>query len=89
MHRRRTLLVRHAWLYRAAEQGRLRVVRKKAQSWISQGFASEPIYHDLMVALGGMGEPIEEVEAGRQAIHDGYASAWIRKQVKALESKGY
>ena len=89
IHRRRTLLVRHAWLYRAAEQGRLRIVRKKAQSWISQGFASEPIYHDLMVALGGMGEPIEEIEVGRKAIQDGYASSWIREQVKALESKGY
>ncbi|MHB1606493.1 MAG: tetratricopeptide repeat protein [Leptospirales bacterium] len=88
-HRHRTLLARHAWLYRVSEEGRLRLVRKKAMGWISQGFVSEPIYHDLMVALGGMGEPIEEVRVGRKAIRDGYASTWIRKQVRALELKGY
>lgn len=88
-HRHRTLLARHAWLYRASEQGRLRVVRKKALGWISQGYVSGPIYRDLMVALGGMGEPIEEIRIGRKAIREGYASSWIRKQVRALELKGY
>ncbi len=87
--RHRTLLVRHAWLYRASEQGHLRLVRKKASAWISQGYASEAIYRDLMVALGGMGEPIEEIRVGRKAIRAGYASEWIEDQVKALESKGY
>ncbi|MHB1286246.1 MAG: hypothetical protein ACYCYP_06750 [Leptospirales bacterium] len=87
--RHRTLLVRHAWLYRESEQGHLRLVRKKASIWISQGYASEAIYHDLMVSLGGMGEPIEEIRVGRKAIRSGFASGWIEDQVKALESKGY
>ena len=85
----RTLLARHAWLYRQAEEGHLRKVRKKAQNWIRAGYESEPIYRDLMVALGGLREPIEEVRAGRDAIRKGLASDWIKNRVLSLEAKGY
>jgi hypothetical protein len=85
----RTLLARHAWLYRQAEEGHLRKVRSKARNWIRAGFESEAIYRDLMVALGGLGEPIEEVHTGREAIRKGFASDWIKNRVLALEAKGY
>ena len=85
----RTLLARHAWLYRQAEEGHLRRVRRKAQNWIRAGYESEAIYRDLMVALGGLGEPIEEVRTGREAIRKGLASDWIKNRVLGLEAKGY
>ena len=85
----RTLLARHAWLYRQAEKGHLHRVRKKAQEWIRAGYRNEPLYRDLMVALGGLGEPIEEVRVGREAIRRGYATDWIKSRVLSLEAKGY
>lgn len=88
-HRHRSLLARHAWLYRQAEKGNLRLVRKKALAWIRAGYESEALYRDLMVALGGLGEPIEEVQIGREALRKGITSSWIKNRVLRLESKGY
>lgn len=87
--RRRSLMARHAWLYRQAQEGSWDVMSRQARKWLSEGYVSEPLYRDLMMALGALSDPIQEVHVGRKAIREGFASAWIRDRVRELERKGY
>lgn len=87
--RRRSLMERHAWLYRQEQEGNWAIMSREARRWLSQGYASEPLYRDLMVALGALRDPIVEVRIGRKAIREGFGSGWIRDRVRELERKGY
>ncbi len=87
--RRRSLMERHAWLYRQEQEGHWAIMSRQARRWLSQGYASEPLYRDLMVAFGALRDPILEARIGRQAIRDGFGSGWIRDRVRELERKGY
>lgn len=82
-------LVRHAILVRLTQQGNLSAVVEKARGWILEGSSQKELYQDLMIAEGGLNEPIDEARTARHAIAAGASNSWILKRLSDLSARGY
>ncbi|WP_148272548.1 hypothetical protein [Leptospirillum ferrooxidans] len=82
-------LVKHAILFRLLQKGQYEKVVVLARKWILRGPASSHLFQDLMIAEGGLNEPISEARTARNAIASGHSNSWILSRLSDLAVRGY
>ena len=87
--RMQTELVKHAILFRLLQKGHYEKVVLLARKWIGNGDTQADFFQDLMIAEGGLNEPISEARTARNAIASGQANPWILNRLSDLAARGY
>jgi hypothetical protein len=82
-------LVKHAILFRLLQKGQYEKVVILARKWILKGPARSHLFQDLMIAEGGLNEPISEARTARNAIASGHSNSWIVSRLSDLAVRGY
>lgn len=87
--RMKTELVKHAILFRLLQKGHYGKVVLLARKWIGNGDTRADLFQDLMIAEGGLNEPISEARTARNAIAAGQSNPWILNRLSDLSVRGY